>query len=112
MPKFYGVIGYGKSQETPSGSGIWVDVITERSYYGDILRNSRQLDRSDQTNPNISVENSISVVADQDAIQNFKDIRYIEWNGVKWTVKDIRVEPPRLVLRLDQVYSGPTLEDS
>jgi hypothetical protein len=42
MARFFGKVGYAASAENPVGSGIWVDVITEYSYYGDILRNARQ----------------------------------------------------------------------
>jgi hypothetical protein len=28
--------------------------------------------------------------------------------GVRWTVQDVTVEHPRLILRLGEVYNGPT----
>jgi hypothetical protein len=62
MAKFYGEIGYGESVET--APGIWEDVITEYNYYGDVIRNSRRLESGDQVNNDLSVGNSISIVAD------------------------------------------------
>src|SRR5215471_3254741 len=107
MVKFYGVIGYGETVETPAGSGVWKDVITERSYYGDVLRNSRHLQQGEDLNKDLSVQNSISIVADAYATLNFMAIRYVAWAGTLWTVSDIEVQAPRLVLRLGSVYNGP-----
>jgi hypothetical protein len=110
MTRFYGAIGYGNAIENPSGSGIWVDDIVEYSYYGDVVRNIRRLEPGENLNDNISVQNSISVVADSYAEQNFFAIRYIEWNGFKWTVTSVEVRPPRLILSLGEPYNGPVPE--
>lgn len=106
MAKFHGKVGYGSTVETTPG--VYEDVITERDYFGDILRNSRQLREGEQVNPDITVGNSISIVADAYARGHFFAIRYVEWAGVRWTVQDVTVEHPRLVLRLGEVYNGPT----
>lgn len=108
MAKFYGEIGYGESVETPSGSGIFVDVITEIAYYGDVIRNTRKLESGESLNNDISVGNSISVIADEYAIAHFFAIRYIRWEGVLWTVTTVEVRAPRLILALGSVYNGPT----
>ena len=42
--RFYGEVGYGESTETPPDSGVWEDVITEVSYRGDVIRNTRRLE--------------------------------------------------------------------
>jgi hypothetical protein len=108
MAKFYGEIGYGESVETPSGSGTFVDVITEYSYYGDVIRNTRRLDDGEGLNNDISVGNSISIVADEFAVQHFFAIRYIRWAGTLWTVTNVEVRSPRLILTLGPVYNGPS----
>lgn len=108
MAKYYGEIGYGLPQETPEGSGVWVDVITEASYYGDVIRNFRKLEEGPGLNSDISVSNSISIVADQFAVEHFFAIRYIRWEGVLWTVTNVEVRSPRLILSLGSVYNGPT----
>ena len=112
MNRFYGNVGYGESQESPEGSGIWVDTITEYPYFGDVIRNSRALTRNDNANSDVSVGNSISIVADEYAYQNFSDIRYVIWNGKPWTVTEIEVRAPRLILTLGTVYNGPRVVDS
>lgn len=108
MAKFYGEIGYGESVEKPSGSGVYVDVITEYPYYGDVIRKTRKLESGESLNDDITVGNSISIVADEYANQNFSAIKYIRWEGVLWTVTDVEVRAPRLILSLGSVYNGPT----
>jgi hypothetical protein len=78
------------------------------SYYGDVVRNSRQLRESDKVNYDLSVGNSISIVADPYASEHFFAIRYVEWAGALWTVSNVEVQSPRLILRLGEVYNGPT----
>lgn len=108
MARYFGQIGYGNSIETPEGSGVWVDEITEFGYYGDVIRNTRKLDSGEGLNKDISVGNSISIVADQFAIDHFFAIRYIRWMGALWTVTNVEVKSPRLILTLGSVYNGPT----
>lgn len=106
MAKFYGKIGYGESVET--SPGVWADEIVERSYYGDVIRNTRKLSQGENLNDDLSVGNSISIIADAYANDHFFAIRYVEWAGVLWTVQTVEVESPRLILRLGEVYNGPT----
>jgi hypothetical protein len=106
MAKFHGKVGYGSTVETTPG--VHTDVITERDYYGDILRLSRQLREGEQVNSDITVGNSISIVADAYARGHIFAIRYVEWAGARWVVSDVEVQHPRLILRLGEVYNGPT----
>jgi len=106
MTRFFGRIGYGESVEAQPG--VHKDVITEFSYYGDVIRNARNLTPGENLNPDLSVQNSISIVADAYANEHFFAIRYVEWQGVLWTVDAVEVQSPRLLLRLGEVYNGPT----
>ncbi len=106
MAKFYGEIGYGETTET--SPGVWTDTITEKSYYGDVIRISRQLKETEGLNKDLSVGNSVSIVADAYANEHFFAIRYIRWAGTLWTVSNVDVQSPRLILRLGGVYNGPT----
>jgi hypothetical protein len=106
MAKFYGDVGYGESVEKPAGSGKWVDDIVEFPYYGDVVRNTRRLSPGEGLNSDISVANSISIVADQYADQHFFAIRYVKWAGAKWTVTSVEVKSPRLILTLGDIYNG------
>jgi hypothetical protein len=109
MPKFSGEIGY--AVPTDQGDGVWTDVITERKHRGNVVRNTRRLEFSpEKVNADISVGNSISIVANAYASKHFWAIRYIRWQGALWTVDNVEVQSPRLLLRLGGVYNGPTGE--
>lgn len=109
MAKFYDKIGFGKSVEEPAGSGIWKDQIFEHSYFGDVIRNTRNLVSGEKLNEDISVSNSISVMVDPYALDHFMEIRYIRWAGTLWTVTNVEVKSPRLILSLGGVYNGPKI---
>lgn len=106
MGKFYGKVGYGETVET--SPDVWEEQIVERAYYGDILRNTRQWEKGEGLNDNLKINNSISVVADAYAYENFVNIRYIEWMGTKWKVSNVEVQRPRLIFTLGGVYNEPT----
>ena len=108
MARFYGEVGYGNAVETPPGSGVWVDQIVEFSYRGDVVRKSRTLISGENLNSDITIGNSISVLADQYAYEHFAMIKYVRWSGVLWTVTTVEVQSPRLLLSLGGVYNGPT----
>jgi len=46
-------------------------------------------------------------MADAYAVENFLSMRYVEWNGVLWTVTNVEVQGPRLILTLGGSYNGP-----
>jgi len=108
MARFFGEVGYGSPVETPSGSGVWIDSITEVSYYGDVIRNTRKMESGEGLNDDITVGNSISIVADEYAIKHFFEMKYVRWEGVLWTITNVEVRAPRLILSLGSVYNGPT----
>jgi hypothetical protein len=105
VAKFFGKIGYGETVE--KAPGVWEDNIVEHSYYGDVVRNIRKLREGETLNMDLTVSNSISIVADAYANEHFFAIRYVEWAGTLWTVSDVEVQSPRLLLRLGGVYNGP-----
>lgn len=106
MAKFFGAIGYGTLVETPAG--VWVNTIVEKSYYGDVVRNAIQFQEGEPINDDLSVSNSISIVADEYANGHISAMRYIRWAGALWKISNIEVKSPRLLLRLGGVYNGPT----
>ena len=104
MAKWFGAIGFAEMVETVRG--VWEEEITERNYYGDVSRNTRRLQSSDQLNDDINIANEISIVADPFANQNFHKMRYVEFMGAKWKVSNVEVRYPRLVLTVGGVYNG------
>lgn len=118
MARYYGRIGYGVTEEqmideiideveVQTPTGVWVESIVERFYYGDVVQNIRSLREGEYLNSDLNVQNSISIVADAYANDHFFAIRFIEWAGTLWTVSSVDVQSPRLILRLGEVYNGP-----
>lgn len=104
MTRWCGVIGYAETLEIEPG--VWSEEFTERKYYGDLLRNSRRLQGSQQVNDDITISNQISILADPYAVQHFHAIRYAELFGTKWKVSSVEVQYPRLILELGGVYNA------
>lgn len=104
MAKFYGKIGYASTVETKPG--VYEEQIVERSYYGDLIRNTRRLQSADQVNDNVNISNEISIVADPYATNNFHTMRYAVFMGTKWKISNVEVSYPRLILTLGGVYNG------
>lgn len=106
MAKWVGKVGYADTIESPVNSGIWIETVTEREYYGDFIRNIRKLQSTDSLNDNINISNQISILSDPFAMQNFHTIRYATYMGTKWKVTSVDVQYPRLILELGGVYNG------
>lgn len=108
MAKFYGAIGYAETIETDpvDRPGVWEEHITERYYYGDLIRNTRRLQSSEYLNDNINISNVISILADPYAVQNFHSMRYVEFQNAKWKISEVEVQYPRLILTLGGLYNG------
>lgn len=104
MGKFYGKIGFAENVEIRPG--VWKPQITEREYYGDIVRITRRLDTTSQVNDDINLSQEIDIVADQFAYNSFHSIRYVEYMGAKWKVTSVEVYYPRLKLHLGGVWNG------
>lgn len=103
MAKFHGIIGYVQTEET--APGVYNEVVTERTYTGDILRNNRRWENSERLNDNLVINNQFSIVADVFAYENFQNIRYIQWMGTSWKVNSIEIQRPRLILTVGGVYN-------
>ena len=104
MAKFYGNIGFAESVETEPG--VWVQEVTSRPYYGDLVRNFRKLENSGGVNDNVNISNEISIVSDPYANQNFHLIKYVEFMGTKWKVSNVEVQYPRLILTVGGLYNN------
>lgn len=103
MAKFYGNVGYAITEETKPG--VWMPRIVDKTYYGDLIKNSRRLENTSKVNDDVTLDNQISIVADAFAYENFQNIRYVEYMGAKWKVTSIEVQHPRLVLTFGGVWN-------
>lgn len=105
MAKFHGPIGYSETKET--SPGVWTEVITERDYYGEVIKNTASWQSTENINKDLVISNTISIVADQYANDNFSAMRYVNWMGTSWEIKNINVQRPRLQLMIGGIYNGP-----
>ena len=103
MAKFSGKIGYAETSETTQS--VYEEHIEEFVYHGDIISNRRRWESGQGINDDTNINNRISIIADEKALKSFHLMRYVEWNGVKWRISDIEVQPPRLILTLGDVYN-------
>lgn len=104
MAKWYGVIGYADTVEVEPG--IWDEQVTERPYYGELIRNTRRLQTADKVNDDLTISNQISIVSDPYAINNFHAMKYAVLWGTKWKITSVEVQYPRLVLEVGGAYNG------
>lgn len=104
MAKYFGKIGFVETVET--APSVHEPITTEREYYGDWLRNSKQFQNSQHLNDDLNISNQLSIVSDPYAMEHFFSIRYVTYCGAKWKVNNVDVEYPRLLLSLGGVYNG------
>jgi len=105
MARFFGIVGYGYSEET--GTDIFEDVIVEIEYYGDIQKQRRRISEGESISDELTLNHSISIVADEYANNHYQAIKFVEVAGTPWTVDSVEVVSPRLLLTLGKVYNGP-----
>lgn len=104
MAKFFGPVGFAESVETRPG--VWIDRITERNYYGDLIRNSSGwATSSDSVNDDLNMNNRVSIVADPYAVDHFNSMKYVEFGGTRWKIKNVEVLYPRLILNVGGLYT-------
>ena len=106
MAKWYGRVGYVETVEIEPG--VWEPKVTERPYFGDLLKNvSKWVTNSNSVNDNLNIANQISIVADSYAYQHFSSVKYVEFMGAMWDVTSVEPQYPRLILSIGGVYDGP-----
>lgn len=109
MSRFYGKLGYatGTVEVKP---GVWSEGgIVEKDVVGNMLRNGRTLETSNNINPNVILNVKISFIADTYASNNYQSIKYVKFrdSDIKWRVTTVdNISYPRLVLTLGGVYNG------
>lgn len=101
--RFAGAIGFAVNQEVKPG--VWKDIITERTYRGNVVKASGRVETGDQINDNLNISNNISIIADPFAHENLFAMRYVTWMNTKWKVTNVEIQSPRLVLSIGGVYN-------
>ena len=101
--RFHGRVGYFDTVEVEPG--LWEEQLTFRTYYGDIIQNRKRDTLGTKVNADVQVTNQISIVADAYARDHFFKLRCVEWQGALWSVSDVEVQPPRLILSIGGLYN-------
>ncbi len=105
MAKWYGMIGFSENAETEPG--YYEEIITEKPYYGDSIKNTRSIQTpTNGTNENVNISNQISILADPYANNHIYSMRYATFQGAKWKVTNVDVQYPRLILSLGGLWNG------
>ena len=105
MARYFGKVGFVMTVEVEPG--VWEPRDTPCEYFGDIISNARRWSaKSDSTNDDLAINNQISIVADNFALENVGAIKWAEYLGQRWKVTNVNVAFPRLELSLGEVYSG------
>lgn len=107
MAKFCGMLGFSEQVET--APGVSLPKTVEHLYYGDVSRNLRRLQSSTESvNDGFALSNEISVLLDPYALENYYNLQYVTYMGVRWKVTTVEIRYPRLVLNLGGKYNGET----
>ena len=103
--RWAGAIGFGLTEHNPA-TGKSRSVITEKQYFGDILKNDLNWKDNESINDDLTISNQISFLADEYAFKNQAFIKYALINGTYWKVSLISIAYPRMRLTLGGVYNG------
>ena len=103
MAKWAGVIGFGI---TTNENDVYIDTITEKPYKGEQLRCSYKWQQASKVNDDFTVNNQISIIADNFAYENIGTMKYVTILGVKWKITSFDPQYPRIILNVGGVWNG------
>lgn len=104
MSKCSGIIGYALAVETQPG--VWSESITEKNYYGDVVKDNRRIVDNAQINSNINISNNISIVSNKFMLENLAFMKYLTFMKSKWNISSVDIKPPRIIITLGGIYNG------
>lgn len=110
MARFYGKVGYVVDKVT--GVDIVEQKPYEKYYKGELVKNRDKPVNGMSTADDVTLSNQISIVADPYALSHFFAIRYVKWMGSPWTVTEVEVAYPRLILTMGGMYHGETEDEA
>lgn len=84
MSKWFGKIGLVQTVETEPS--IFEEKVTEHDCYGELLKNTRRVQTGDKVNDDLTIANTLSILADPTLYKHFDSIKYAEIMGARWKV--------------------------
>lgn len=112
MAKWSGRIGFVTTSEDPAGSGIYKQVVTIKNASGDVRQVTKRWQTEDKVNDDVTVNNSISIVASPYVMENFYAIRFVSFMNQWWSVNSVTMDYPRMTLEIGGLYHGDTTATS
>ena len=97
--KCSGKIGYARTEET--SPGVYQEIITEKQYYGDLVRSTAQIIDSSTINSSVKLNNNISVLCNNYMTENLGCIRYLTFKKVS----SIEIKDNRMIFTLGDLYN-------
>ena len=101
--KFSGHVGIAVERETTPG--VFEETIEPRNCRGDLIRLTRRMNTTPVV-PGLSMGNTFSFIADPYTLDNFLNIRYIEWRGIKWAATSVELQRPRILVAVGGSYNA------
>lgn len=108
--KYVGKIGFEMQVETDPG--IWVSRVEERTYFGDVIRNTRRYSDGDKMHDDLRISNQISVLADSFCIEYIFCMKYITWMNQRFKVDSADINYPRVIITLGGVWHGDDVSET
>lgn len=104
MAKFCGIIGFVVPKET--APGVYANIVYERKYYGDVIKNVRRWENGISVNDDLTISNTISILSDSFCHLNLGYMRYVIFMGSAWKITNVEAHFPRLTLTLGGLYNA------
>lgn len=109
MGKYHDKIGF-VIPKTVNGRTVFEPV--EVSAYGEMTQYNFKWN-SDQTqlNDQIRLNNVLSIVCKPFLIQNLTYLKYVWYQGTRWSISNVQISHPRLILNIGEAYNGPVVKN-
>lgn len=106
--KLTGIAGFELDQvEREDMPSVFESKVVTKKFRGELLSQTWRNQNSDKsTNDNLLNNNKISLVINKFFMTNIANLKYVEYNGVKWKVESFDIKAPRIHITLGGVYNG------
>lgn len=106
--KLTGIAGFELDQvEREDMPSVYESKVVQKKFRGELISQSWRNQNSDKsTNDDLLNNNRISLVINKFFMSNIANLKYVEYNGVKWKVVTFDIKFPRIHITLGGVYNG------
>lgn len=103
MSRYAGILGF-KNNQIETRPGIYENETVEHQVKGDVTTIRSAIQNGDKKFDNISLNNVFSVIFDEFLKENFRNLIYVIYDGIKWKVVSVEVKHPRLNIVVGDIY--------